>query len=150
MLVLTKKKVVLHKSTFVVAHSKIYNSILCSCYTKVLVDLQLPINIPVIPLLNILCCFFFFFFSSQVLLQSTVQQQEAAIEKQYILAIEKQSHKCEELLNAQVWVWTCRSLHDYLLASALLCFKKYVFWISLMKIITLSFCVLSVTVNRVT
>lgn len=62
MLVLTKKKVVLHKSTFVVAHSKIYNSILCSCYTKVLVDLQLPINIPVIPLLNILCCFFFFFF----------------------------------------------------------------------------------------
>uniref|UniRef100_A0A8C3C6N7 Coiled-coil domain containing 91 n=1 Tax=Cairina moschata TaxID=8855 RepID=A0A8C3C6N7_CAIMO len=86
----------------------------------------------------------------QVLLQSTVQQQEAAIEKQYILAIEKQSHKCEELLNAQVWVWTCRSLHDYLLASALLCFKKYVFWISLMKIITLSFCVLSVTVNRVT
>uniref|UniRef100_A0A8C3C6X2 Coiled-coil domain containing 91 n=1 Tax=Cairina moschata TaxID=8855 RepID=A0A8C3C6X2_CAIMO len=86
----------------------------------------------------------------KVLLQSTVQQQEAAIEKQYILAIEKQSHKCEELLNAQVWVWTCRSLHDYLLASALLCFKKYVFWISLMKIITLSFCVLSVTVNRVT
>nr|XP_038039381.1 coiled-coil domain-containing protein 91 isoform X8 [Anas platyrhynchos] len=37
----------------------------------------------------------------QALLQSTVQQQEAAIEKQYILAIEKQSHKCEELLNAQ-------------------------------------------------
>ncbi|KAM9205057.1 coiled-coil domain-containing protein 91 isoform 2-T6 [Mergus octosetaceus] len=37
----------------------------------------------------------------KALLQSTVQQQEAAIEKQYILAIEKQSHKCEELLNAQ-------------------------------------------------
>ncbi|XP_032850963.1 coiled-coil domain-containing protein 91 isoform X2 [Tyto alba] len=37
----------------------------------------------------------------QALLQSTVQQQEAAIEKQYILAIEKHSHKCEELLNAQ-------------------------------------------------
>uniref|UniRef100_A0A8C3GKE7 Coiled-coil domain containing 91 n=1 Tax=Cairina moschata TaxID=8855 RepID=A0A8C3GKE7_CAIMO len=43
----------------------------------------------------------------KVLLQSTVQQQEAAIEKQYILAIEKQSHKCEELLNAQVWVVFC-------------------------------------------
>ncbi|KFW67335.1 Coiled-coil domain-containing protein 91, partial [Pygoscelis adeliae] len=37
----------------------------------------------------------------KALLQSTVQQQEAAIEKQYILAVEKQSHKCEELLNAQ-------------------------------------------------
>ncbi|XP_030335253.1 coiled-coil domain-containing protein 91 isoform X2 [Strigops habroptila] len=37
----------------------------------------------------------------KVLLQSTVQQQEAAIEKQYILAIEKHSHKCEELLNTQ-------------------------------------------------
>ncbi|XP_064373520.1 coiled-coil domain-containing protein 91 isoform X4 [Dromaius novaehollandiae] len=37
----------------------------------------------------------------QALLQSTVQQQEAAIEKQYILTIEKHSHKCEELLNAQ-------------------------------------------------
>ncbi|NXV49699.1 CCD91 protein, partial [Uria aalge] len=37
----------------------------------------------------------------KALLQSTVQQQEAAIEKQYILAIEKHSHKCEELLNAQ-------------------------------------------------
>ncbi|XP_066855796.1 coiled-coil domain-containing protein 91 isoform X6 [Anser cygnoides] len=37
----------------------------------------------------------------QALLQSTIQRQEAAIEKQYILAIEKQSHKCEELLNAQ-------------------------------------------------
>ncbi|XP_035204123.1 coiled-coil domain-containing protein 91 isoform X5 [Oxyura jamaicensis] len=37
----------------------------------------------------------------KALLQSTVQQQEAAVEKQYILAIEKQSHKCEELLNAQ-------------------------------------------------
>ncbi|GAB0177329.1 mitochondrial enolase superfamily member 1 [Grus japonensis] len=39
--------------------------------------------------------------ASKALLQSTVQQQEAAIEKQYILAIEKHSHKCEELLNAQ-------------------------------------------------
>nr|XP_047908755.1 coiled-coil domain-containing protein 91 isoform X4 [Anser cygnoides] len=37
----------------------------------------------------------------KALLQSTIQRQEAAIEKQYILAIEKQSHKCEELLNAQ-------------------------------------------------
>ncbi|KFW85991.1 Coiled-coil domain-containing protein 91, partial [Manacus vitellinus] len=37
----------------------------------------------------------------KALLQSTVQQQEAAIEKQYILAIEKHSHKCEKLLNAQ-------------------------------------------------
>ncbi|NXO65753.1 CCD91 protein, partial [Phainopepla nitens] len=37
----------------------------------------------------------------KALLQSTVQQQEAAIEKQYILAIEKHSHKCEELLDAQ-------------------------------------------------
>ncbi|XP_062471550.1 coiled-coil domain-containing protein 91 isoform X2 [Pezoporus occidentalis] len=37
----------------------------------------------------------------KALLQSTVQQQEAAIEKQYILAIEKHSHKCEELLNTQ-------------------------------------------------
>ncbi|NXK04973.1 CCD91 protein, partial [Herpetotheres cachinnans] len=37
----------------------------------------------------------------KALLQSTVQQQEAAIEKQYILAIEKHSHKCEELLNVQ-------------------------------------------------
>ncbi|NXG87013.1 CCD91 protein, partial [Stercorarius parasiticus] len=37
----------------------------------------------------------------KALLQSTVQQQEAAIEKQYILTIEKHSHKCEELLNAQ-------------------------------------------------
>lgn len=41
----------------------------------------------------------------KALLQSTVHQQEAAIEKQYILAIEKHSHKCEELLNAQVWMW---------------------------------------------
>lgn len=40
----------------------------------------------------------------QALLQSTVQQQEAAIEKQYILAIEKHSHKCQELLDAQVWM----------------------------------------------
>ncbi|XP_061214162.1 coiled-coil domain-containing protein 91 isoform X2 [Neopsephotus bourkii] len=37
----------------------------------------------------------------KALLQSTVQQQEAALEKQYILAIEKHSHKCEELLNTQ-------------------------------------------------
>ncbi|XP_014817396.1 PREDICTED: coiled-coil domain-containing protein 91, partial [Calidris pugnax] len=37
----------------------------------------------------------------KALLQSTVQQQETALEKQYILAIEKHSHKCEELLNAQ-------------------------------------------------
>ncbi|NXL63378.1 CCD91 protein, partial [Chordeiles acutipennis] len=37
----------------------------------------------------------------KALLQSTVQQQEAATEKQYILAIEKHSHKCEELLNVQ-------------------------------------------------
>ncbi|NXH32963.1 CCD91 protein, partial [Myiagra hebetior] len=37
----------------------------------------------------------------KALLQSTVQQQEAAIEKQYMLAIEKHSHKCEELLDAQ-------------------------------------------------
>ncbi|NXL19694.1 CCD91 protein, partial [Setophaga kirtlandii] len=37
----------------------------------------------------------------KALLQSTVQQQEAAIEKQYILAIEKHSHKCQELLDAQ-------------------------------------------------
>ncbi|NXY67842.1 CCD91 protein, partial [Glareola pratincola] len=62
----------------------------------VLVDLQLPINTPVISFLNIVCFLFL-----QALLQSTVQQQEAAIEKQYILAIEKHSHKCEELLNAQ-------------------------------------------------
>ncbi|XP_066855782.1 coiled-coil domain-containing protein 91 isoform X4 [Anser cygnoides] len=39
--------------------------------------------------------------TKKALLQSTIQRQEAAIEKQYILAIEKQSHKCEELLNAQ-------------------------------------------------
>ncbi|NWZ40641.1 CCD91 protein, partial [Brachypodius atriceps] len=37
----------------------------------------------------------------KALLQSTVQQQEAAIEKQCILTIEKHSHKCEELLDAQ-------------------------------------------------
>ncbi|NXW73810.1 CCD91 protein, partial [Hirundo rustica] len=37
----------------------------------------------------------------KALLQSTVQQQEAAIEKQYILTIEKHAHKCEELLDAQ-------------------------------------------------
>ncbi|NXH39767.1 CCD91 protein, partial [Dicaeum eximium] len=37
----------------------------------------------------------------KALLQSTAQQQEAAIEKQYILTIEKHSHKCEELLDAQ-------------------------------------------------
>uniref|UniRef100_A0A8C6YMB3 Coiled-coil domain containing 91 n=1 Tax=Nothoprocta perdicaria TaxID=30464 RepID=A0A8C6YMB3_NOTPE len=40
----------------------------------------------------------------KALLQSTVQQREAAIEKQYILTIEKHSRKCEELLNAQVWI----------------------------------------------
>uniref|UniRef100_A0A8B9PUR5 Coiled-coil domain containing 91 n=1 Tax=Apteryx owenii TaxID=8824 RepID=A0A8B9PUR5_APTOW len=38
----------------------------------------------------------------KALLQSTVQQREATIEKQYILTIEKHSHKCEELLNAQM------------------------------------------------
>lgn len=38
----------------------------------------------------------------QALLQSSVQQQVEAIEKQYISAIEKQAHKCEELLDAQV------------------------------------------------
>ncbi|NWZ93471.1 CCD91 protein, partial [Nesospiza acunhae] len=37
----------------------------------------------------------------KALLQSTVQQQEEAIEKQYILTIEKHSHKCQELLDAQ-------------------------------------------------
>ncbi|NXB16899.1 CCD91 protein, partial [Rhagologus leucostigma] len=37
----------------------------------------------------------------KALLQSTAQQQEAAIEKQYLLAIQKHSHKCEELLEAQ-------------------------------------------------
>ncbi|XP_049738682.1 coiled-coil domain-containing protein 91 isoform X2 [Elephas maximus indicus] len=37
----------------------------------------------------------------QALLQSSVKQQVEAIEKQYIAAIEKQAHKCEELLNAQ-------------------------------------------------
>ncbi|KAM6153124.1 coiled-coil domain-containing protein 91 isoform 4-T4 [Erethizon dorsatum] len=37
----------------------------------------------------------------QALLQSSVKQQAEAIEKQYISAIEKQAHKCEELLNAQ-------------------------------------------------
>ncbi|NXK67143.1 CCD91 protein, partial [Sylvietta virens] len=37
----------------------------------------------------------------KALLQATAQQQEAAIEKQYILTIEKHSHKCEELLDAQ-------------------------------------------------
>lgn len=35
------------------------------------------------------------------LLQCTVQQQEASAEKQYILAIEKHSYKCQELLDAQ-------------------------------------------------
>ncbi|XP_015147920.2 coiled-coil domain-containing protein 91 isoform X2 [Gallus gallus] len=35
------------------------------------------------------------------LLQCTVQQQEAATEKQYILAIEKHSYKCQELLDVQ-------------------------------------------------
>ncbi|XP_077166201.1 coiled-coil domain-containing protein 91 [Paroedura picta] len=37
----------------------------------------------------------------KTLLQSTVQQREEAVEKQYVSAIEKQAHKCEELLNAQ-------------------------------------------------
>ncbi|XP_065598401.1 coiled-coil domain-containing protein 91 isoform X2 [Cyrtonyx montezumae] len=37
----------------------------------------------------------------QALLQCTVQQQEAAAEKQYILAIEKHSYKCQELLDTQ-------------------------------------------------
>ncbi|XP_043822371.1 coiled-coil domain-containing protein 91 [Dromiciops gliroides] len=37
----------------------------------------------------------------KALLQTTVKQQEESIEKQYISAIEKQAHKCEELLNAQ-------------------------------------------------
>ncbi|NXL69764.1 CCD91 protein, partial [Leptocoma aspasia] len=37
----------------------------------------------------------------KALLQSTAEQQEAAIEKKYILSIEKHSHKCEELLDAQ-------------------------------------------------
>ncbi|XP_044534202.1 coiled-coil domain-containing protein 91 isoform X2 [Gracilinanus agilis] len=37
----------------------------------------------------------------KALLQTTVQQQAESIEKQYISAIEKQAHKCEELLNAQ-------------------------------------------------
>uniref|UniRef100_A0A8C8S9R2 Coiled-coil domain containing 91 n=1 Tax=Pelusios castaneus TaxID=367368 RepID=A0A8C8S9R2_9SAUR len=37
----------------------------------------------------------------KALLQSTVKKQEAAIEKQYLSAIEKHSYKCEELLNAQ-------------------------------------------------
>ncbi|KAM4882224.1 coiled-coil domain-containing protein 91 isoform 4-T6 [Thomomys bottae] len=37
----------------------------------------------------------------QGLLQSSVKQQVESIEKQYISAIEKQAHRCEELLNAQ-------------------------------------------------
>uniref|UniRef100_A0A8D2I1I0 Coiled-coil domain containing 91 n=1 Tax=Urocitellus parryii TaxID=9999 RepID=A0A8D2I1I0_UROPR len=37
----------------------------------------------------------------KALLQSSVKQQVEAIEKQYICAIEKQAHKCEELLNTQ-------------------------------------------------
>lgn len=37
----------------------------------------------------------------KALLQSSVQQQVEAIEKHYISAIEKQAHKCEELLDAQ-------------------------------------------------
>lgn len=60
----------------------------------------------------------------QALLQSTVQQQEAAIEKQYILAIEKHSHKCEELLDAQVWMCTCKNFHDFLLLTTLSYLKK--------------------------
>lgn len=60
----------------------------------------------------------------QALLQSTVQQQEAAIEKQYIVAIEKHSHKCEELLNAQVWMCAYKNLYDFLLVSTPFCLKK--------------------------
>ncbi|KAM5299603.1 coiled-coil domain-containing protein 91 isoform 2-T2 [Ctenodactylus gundi] len=37
----------------------------------------------------------------QALLQSSVKQQVETIERQYISAIEKQAHKCEDLLNAQ-------------------------------------------------
>ncbi|NXO03705.1 CCD91 protein, partial [Rhinopomastus cyanomelas] len=37
----------------------------------------------------------------KALLQSAVEQQEAASEKQLFLAMEKHSHKCEELLDAQ-------------------------------------------------
>ncbi|XP_062990458.1 coiled-coil domain-containing protein 91 [Elgaria multicarinata webbii] len=37
----------------------------------------------------------------KALLQSVVQQREEAIEKQYASAIEKQAHKCEEMLVAQ-------------------------------------------------
>uniref|UniRef100_A0A8C5UB18 Coiled-coil domain containing 91 n=1 Tax=Malurus cyaneus samueli TaxID=2593467 RepID=A0A8C5UB18_9PASS len=60
----------------------------------------------------------------KALLQSTVQQQEAAIEKQYILAIEKHSHKCEELLDAQVWMCTCKIFHAFLSVSTLSSLKK--------------------------
>uniref|UniRef100_A0A8D2QKT1 Coiled-coil domain containing 91 n=1 Tax=Zosterops lateralis melanops TaxID=1220523 RepID=A0A8D2QKT1_ZOSLA len=60
----------------------------------------------------------------KALLQSTVQQQEAAIEKQYILAIEKHSHKCEELLDAQVWMCTYKNFHDFLLVSTPPCSIK--------------------------
>ncbi|XP_038598297.1 coiled-coil domain-containing protein 91 isoform X3 [Tachyglossus aculeatus] len=38
----------------------------------------------------------------KALLQSTVRQQEEAIEKQYVATIEKQVHKCEDLLNTQI------------------------------------------------
>lgn len=38
----------------------------------------------------------------QSLLLSTVQAREETIEKQYVSAVEKQAHKCEELLTAQV------------------------------------------------
>ncbi|XP_010714620.1 uncharacterized protein LOC104912506 [Meleagris gallopavo] len=48
------------------------------------------------------------------LLQCTVQQQEAATEKQYILAIEKHSYKCQELLNAQESRKTTGPLYLYL------------------------------------
>ncbi|XP_054856750.1 coiled-coil domain-containing protein 91 isoform X3 [Eublepharis macularius] len=37
----------------------------------------------------------------KALLQCTVQQREEAVEKQYVSAVEKQAHKCEELLIAQ-------------------------------------------------
>lgn len=72
----------------------------------------------------ILVEYFVTFFFLQALLQSTVQQQEAAIEKQYILAIEKHSHKCEELLDAQVWMCTYKNFHDFLLVSTPPCSIK--------------------------
>ncbi|XP_023783898.1 coiled-coil domain-containing protein 91 isoform X5 [Cyanistes caeruleus] len=50
----------------------------------------------------------------KALLESTVQQQEAAIEKQYILTIEKHSRKCEDLLDAQESRKTTGPLYLYL------------------------------------